>query len=70
MMILNNYLYEKAVHQHHEDLQREIERLRLLARLQRPRHSFSRYVTERAGIFVRELGMKLKQGVRIEADAQ
>jgi hypothetical protein len=65
-MMLNNYLYEKVVHQRHKDLQREMERLRLLV----SRHSLRRYVTERAGIFLRELGMKLKQGARLEADTQ
>ena len=37
--MFNNYLYEKAVHQCHKGLQRDLEQLRLLARLQRPRHS-------------------------------
>ena len=69
-MMFNNYLYEKSVHQHHKDMQREMEQLRLPARLRRPRHSLRRYVTERAGIFLRELGMKLKQGARIEAYAK
>ena len=69
-MMLNNYLNEKAVQQRHKELQREMEQLRLLARLQRPRHSLRRYVTERAGIFLIELGMKLKDGARLEADTQ
>ena len=69
-MMFNNYLYEKAVHERHKDLQREMEQLRLLAHLQRPRHSLRRYVTERVGIFLIELGMKLKQGARLEADAK
>ena len=30
-MMFNNYLYEKAVHERHKDLQREMEQLRLLA---------------------------------------
>ncbi len=30
-MMFNNYLYEKAVHQRHKDLQHEMEQLRLLA---------------------------------------
>jgi hypothetical protein len=67
-MTLNNYLYEKAVHQHPKDLQREMEQLRLLAGLQRPRYSLRRHIAERVGIFLIELGMELKQGARIEAD--
>ena len=69
-MMFNNYLYEKAVYERHKDLQREMEQLRLLARLQRPRHSLRRHIAERVGIFLIELGMKLKQGTRLEADTQ
>ncbi len=68
-MMFNNYLYEKAVHEHHKDLQREMEQLHLLARLQRPSHSLRRHIVERVGIFLIELGMKLKQGARL-AEAQ
>ena len=35
-MMFNTDLYEKAVCQRHKDLQREMEQLRLLARLQQP----------------------------------
>ena len=69
-MIFNNDLYEKAIRERHKDAQREMERLRLLARLQRPRHSLRRHMAERVGIFLIELGMKLKQGARLETDAQ
>ena len=69
-MMFNNYLYEKAVYERHKDLQREMEQLRLLARLQRPRHILRRHIAERAGIFLIELGMKLKLGARLEADTQ
>ncbi len=69
-MIFNNDLYEKAIRERHKDVQREMEQLRLLARLQRPRHSLRRHMAERVGIFLIELGMKLKQGARLEADAQ
>lgn len=69
-MMFNNYLYEKAVRQRHKDLQREMEQLCLLARLQRPRLNLRRHIAERVGIFLIELGMQLKQGARLEADAQ
>ncbi len=68
-MMFNTDLYEKAVRERHKDLQREMEQMRLLARLRRPRHSLRRHIAERAGIFLIELGMKLKQGARLEADA-
>ncbi len=69
-MMFNTDLYEKAVRERHKDIQREMEQLRLLASLQRSRHGLRRHVAERAGIFLIELGMKLKQGARLEADAQ
>ena len=69
-MMFNNYLYEKAVRDRYKDVQCEIEQLHVLANLQRPRHSWRRHIAERVGIFLIELGMKLKQGARLEADAQ
>jgi hypothetical protein len=65
-----NYLYEKAVRDRHKDIQREMEQLHVLASLQQSRHSRRRHIVERVGIFLIELGMKLKQGARLEADAQ
>ena len=59
-MMFNTDLYKKAVHERHKDVQREMEQLRLLARLQRPKYSWRRHITERVGIFLIELGMKLK----------
>ena len=61
-MIFNTDLYKKAVHERHQDLQREMEQLRLLKSLQRPRRSLRRHIAERIGIFLIELGMKLKHG--------
>jgi hypothetical protein len=69
-MMFNTDLYEKAVRERHKDLQREMEHLRVLASLQQPKHSLRRHMTERVGIFLIELGMKLKQGARLEADMQ
>ncbi len=69
-MMFNNDLYEKAVRERHKDLQREMEHLRLLANLQRHRHILRRHIAERVGIFLIELGMKLKQGAWLEADVQ
>ena len=69
-MMFNTDLYEKAVRERHKDLQREMEQLRLLARLQRPRYSLKRHLAERVGVFLIELGMKLKDGARLEADTQ
>jgi hypothetical protein len=59
--MFNHNLYEKAIREHHKDLQREMEQLRLLAQLQRPRQSWRQSIAQRVGIFFRELGMKLKQ---------
>jgi hypothetical protein len=70
MMIFNNDLYEKAIRERHQDAQREMEQLRLLASLQRPRHSLRRQVAELVGILLIKLGMKLKQGARLETDVQ
>lgn len=69
-MMFNTDLYEKTVHERHKDVQREMEQLRLLARLRRSKHSWRRHIAERVGIFLIELGMKLKQGARLEADAK
>jgi hypothetical protein len=67
-MMFNNDLYEKAVRQHHLDLQREMEQIHLDGRIQRPKHRLRRYIAERVGIFLIELGMKLKQGTLHEDD--
>ena len=69
-MMFNTDLYEKAVRERHKDLQREMEQLRLLASLQRSKPGLRRHIVERVGILLIELGMKLKQGARLEADAQ
>ena len=69
-MMFNNYLYERAVRDRHKDVQREMEQMHVLANLQRPRHSWRRHIAERVGIFLIELGMKLQQGARLEADAK
>jgi len=69
-MSFNNDLYEKAVRERHKDLRREMEQLRLLASLQRSKHSLRRHIAERVGILLIELEMKLKQGAWLEADAK
>jgi hypothetical protein len=69
-IMFNNYLYEKAVRDRNKDIQREMEQLHVLTSLQQSRHSRRRHIVERVGIFLIELGMKLKQGARLEADAQ
>ncbi len=69
-MIFNTDLYEKIVRERHKDVQREMGHLRPLASLQRPKHSLRRHMTERVGIFLIEIGMRLKQGARLEAVAQ
>ncbi len=69
-MSFNTDLYEKAIRERHKDVQREMEHLRLLASLQRSKPSLRRHVAERVGVFLIELGMKLKQRARLEADAQ
>jgi hypothetical protein len=58
--MFNHNLYEKAMREHHKDLQRELEQMRLLAQLQRPRQNWRRSIAQRVGIFFIELGMKLK----------
>ena len=67
-MMFNTDLYQKAVQERQKDLQREMEQIRLSARFQRSRHRLRRHIAERIGIFLIELGMKLKQWARLEAD--
>ena len=62
--MFNTYLYEKAVRERHKDLRHEMEQLRLLASLQRSKHSLRRHIAERAGILLIKLGMQLKQSAR------
>ncbi len=68
--MFNNDLYEKAVRERHKDMQHEMEQLHVLASLQRSKPALRRHVVERVDIFLIELGMKLKQGARLEADAK
>lgn len=68
--MFNSYLYEKAARDRHQDVQREMEHLHLLASLQQSKRGLKRHVAERVGIFLIELGIKLKQGARLEADMQ
>ena len=67
-MMFNTDLYQKAVQERQKDLQREMEQIRLSARFQRSRQRLRRHIAERIGIFLIELGMKLKQGAWLEAD--
>jgi hypothetical protein len=69
-MMFNNYLYEKIVRDRHKDVQREMERMRLLSSLPRTRHSLRRHIAERVGVLLIKLGMKLKQGARLEVNVQ
>jgi hypothetical protein len=69
-MMFNNYLYEMAMRERYKDMQREMEQLRLLASLQRSKTGVRRYIAERVGILLIKLGMKLKQGARLEVNAQ
>ena len=69
-MMFNNYLYEMAMRERHKDMQREMERMRLLSSLPRTRHRLRRHIVERVAILLIELGMKLKQGARLDADTQ
>ncbi len=57
----NMYLYEKAREVHNQDLRRETETRRLLARLPRHRRSMSRYVAGKLGVLLLKLGAWLKQ---------
>jgi hypothetical protein len=69
-MMFNNYLYEMAMRERYKDVQREMEQLRLLASLQRCKTGVRRHIAERVGILLIKLGMKLKQGARLEVNAQ
>ena len=65
----NNYYHSaKLAEAHRQDLLREAEQQRLVARL--PRHrSLSRRIAHNLGIFVIKLGMWLKQqGEVVESD--
>jgi hypothetical protein len=57
----NMYLYEKAWEVHYQDLLRETEKRRLLARLPRNRRSLSRRAAGKLGILLLKLGIWLKQ---------
>ncbi|HET8853017.1 MAG TPA: hypothetical protein VFN02_10865 [Ktedonobacteraceae bacterium] len=57
----NMYLYEKAWEVHYQDLLRETEKRRLLARLPRHRRSMSRRAAGKLGILLLKLGIWLKQ---------
>ena len=69
-MMFNTDLYEKEVRERHKNVQREMEHQHLLASLRRSKRGLRRHVAERVGIFLIELGMKLKQSARIETDMQ
>lgn len=60
-MVPNLYLYEKAREAHYQDLLRETEKRRLLARLTRHRRSMSRRAAGKLGILLLKLGTWLKQ---------
>lgn len=60
-MGLNMYLYEKAREAHYQDLRREAEKRRLLARLPRYRRSMSRRAAGKLGVLLLKLGTRLKQ---------
>ena len=60
-MGLNMYLYEKAREAHYQDLLREAEKRRLLARLPRYRRSVIRRAAGKLGILLLKLGAWLKQ---------
>jgi hypothetical protein len=51
-MMFNTNLYEKAVRERQKYVQREMEQLRLLAILRRPRRRLRRHIAERVGIFM------------------
>jgi len=57
----NMYLYEKAREVHYQELLRELEMRRLLARLPRHRRSMSRRAAGKLGILLLKLGTWLKQ---------
>ena len=57
----NMYLYEKAREVHYQELLRELEKRRLLARLPRHRRSMSRRAAGKLGILLLKLGTWLKQ---------
>ena len=67
-MAYNYYHTAKLAEAHRQDLLREAEQQRLVARL--PRHrSLSRRIAHNLGIFVIKLGMWLKQqGEVVESD--
>jgi hypothetical protein len=60
-MIPNPYLSEKVAQAHREDLLREAEQLRLLARLSRPSRSVSRRAVGKLGMLLLSLGARLKR---------
>jgi hypothetical protein len=57
----NMYLYEKAREAHYQELLREAEKRRLLARLPRYHRSMSRRAAGKLGILLLKLGIWLKQ---------
>jgi hypothetical protein len=68
-MVPNPYLYEKALVERRQDLQREVERRRMLARLPRRYRGMSRQVARDLGVLLVKLGMWLKErGEVVESD--
>jgi hypothetical protein len=55
------YLYEKAYEAHYQEIRREAEKRRLLARLPRHRRSMSRLAVSKLGVLLLKLGARLKQ---------
>jgi hypothetical protein len=60
-MPLNSYLYEQLVVAHQQELQREMEQHRMLARLPRQHSTRVQLAVGRLGTLLVELGTRLKQ---------
>ena len=57
----NMYLYQKAREEHYQDIRREAEKRRLLARLPRQRYRMIRSLAVKLGVLLLKLGTRLKQ---------
>lgn len=60
-MCLNVHLYDKALAQHRQDLQHEIEQQRMLAHLPRHRRRLGRRAIGRLGVKLVALGSWMEQ---------
>ena len=69
-MAPNYYLYEKLAEARPQELLREAEQRRLVARLPKQRRNLSRKAAYRLGVFLVKLGMWLKESNQLREPAR